>query len=359
MNGLEILDEKLPSLADKLMRREPRENAYIEIHNVIARAPLHQITRDDIESILSEHEITVAEVKPRLTNIYIEVLRHFVKDFQLSDDEAANLAHLRDLLLLSGAETGHIHASVLYPIFQNAVRNAVFDGRLTSEEKDWLNNIAHGLKIPEEFISQLYTPVVREYMQAKLNAALADNRLTPDEERELAEISSNLQTPLGVGPNVHAALDRARYLWRLESGELPRAQVPVYLKQGEFCAAFAQASYHQMQTVTTGVKYNGYGYSGATLGMRYRSGTIRTQRITQNIMQRLDFGILYFTNRRLLFNGSQGSTEISLGNIIGATFYRDGMLVERGAGKDQTFLFSGDIEAIQIIFDTLMTNFRQ
>lgn len=359
MNGLEILDEKLPSLADKLMRREPRENAYIEIHNVIARAPLAQITRDDIESILTEHEITAAEVKPRLTNIYSEVLRHFVSDFQLSDDETAKLTHLRDLLSLTGAETGHIHASVLYPIFQNAVRNAVFDGRLTSEEKEWLNKIARGLKIPEEFISQLYTPIVREYMQAKLNAALADKRLTPDEERELEEISRNLQTPMAIGANVRAALDRARYLWRLESGELPRPQVPIYLKQGEFCAAFVQASYHQMQTVTTGIRYNGYGFSRATLGMRYRSGTIRTQRITQNIMQRLDSGVLHFTNKRLLFNGAQGSAEISLNNIIGATFYHDGMIVERGTGKDQTFLFSGDIEAIQIIFDTLMTQYRR
>jgi hypothetical protein len=45
--------------------------------------------------------------------------------------------------------------------------------------------------------------------------------------------------------------------------------------------------------------------------------------------------------------------------IIGATFYSDGMLVERNTGADQTFIFKADIDAIRIIFDTLMTKARE
>jgi hypothetical protein len=358
MNGLEIIDEKDPSLTDKLLRREPRENAYVEIHNTIARAPINQIGKDDIDSILAEHKISAAAAKTRLTNIYADVLKHCVKDFRLSDEETQQLDHLRDILSLDPADTGHIHAAVIYPIFQNAVRNAVFDDKLTGEEENWLNEIARGLKIPEEFVPQLYASVVQPYLQSRLNSAIADGKLSPAEERELGEISKNLKATVGFSESTRAVLERARYLWRLESGELPRANTGLYLKRNEFCSAYVAATHHQMQTIMTGVKYSGYSQSSTTFGRRYRSGTIRTQRITENVLQQLDSGTLYFTNMRLLFDGSQHSTEFPLRNIIGATFYSDGMLVERDSGKDQTFLFTGDVEALQLIFDTLMTNYR-
>jgi hypothetical protein len=360
MNGLEIIDEKDPSLTDKLLRREPRENAYIEIHNAIARAPINEIAKDDIDAILTEHKISAAAAKSRLTSIYAEVLKHHIQDFQLSDEESQQLGHLRDILSLDPADTGHIHAAVLYPIFQNAVRNAVFDDKLTAEEEGWLNKIAKGLKIPEEFVPQLYASVVQPYLQWRLNSAITDGKLSPDEERELGEISKKLKATVGFSESTRAVLERARYLWRLESGELPRAKTGLYLKRDEFCSAFVAATHHEIRTVTTGVKYSGYTRSSDSFfGARYRSGTIRTQRITENILEQLDSGILYFTNTRLLFDGSQRSTEIPLRNIIGASFYSDGMLVERDSGKDQTFLFSGDLEALQLIFDTLMTNYRQ
>lgn len=359
MNGLEIIDEKDPSFTDRLLRREPRENAYIEIHNAIARAPIDQVTRDDIDAILASHKIGPAAARSRLTNIYADVLKHYIKDFRLSDEEAGLLGHLRDILSLDPADTGHIHAAVLYPIFQNAVRNAVFDDKLTAEEENWLNKIAEGLKIPEKFVPQLYASVVQPYIQWRLNSALADGKLSPDEEREMAEISKNLKATVGFSDSSRAALDRARYLWRLEAGELPRANTHLYLKRNEFCSAFVGATHHEIRTVTTGVKYSGYSTSSTVLGMRYRSGNIRTQRITENILEEMDSGTLYFTNMRLLFDGSRRTAEIYLQNIIGATFYADGMVVERNSGKDQTFLFDGDIEALQLIFDTLMTNYRK
>lgn len=360
MNGLEIIDEKDPSFTDRLLRREPRENAYIEIHNAIARAPIDQISKDDIDAILASHKISPAAARSRLTNIYADVLKYYIKDFRLSDEEASLLGHLRDILSLNPADTGHIHAAVLYPIFQNAVRNAVFDHKLTTEEEDWLNKIAQGLKIPDEFVPQLYASVVQPYVQQRLNSLLADGKLSSDEERELAELSRNLKASLEFSGSSRSVLDRARYLWRLESGELPRANTNLYLKRNEFCSAFVPATHHEMRTITREVKYSGYSTSSTTLlGMRYRSGNIRTQRITENVLEKLDSGTLYFTNMRLLFDGSQRTAEIPLQNIIGATFYADGMLVERNSGKDQTFLFNGDIEALQLIFDTLMTNYRQ
>jgi hypothetical protein len=75
-------------------------------------------------------------------------------------------------------------------------------------------------------------------------------------------------------------------------------------------------------------------------------------------MKEVDRGMLYFTNQRLLFNGDRGNMELNLRAIAGATFYSDGMLVERNSGADQTFIFTADMDAVRIIFDTLMTKAR-
>lgn len=360
MNGLEIIDEKTPGFTDKLLRREPRENAYVEINNLIASAPLEQVSKDDIDRILASHKISNERAKSRLSYIYTQVLTHFVQDFQLTDEEAASLASLQEALSIGPVEVGHIHASILYPIFQNAVRNALFDGRVTEEEEAWLRQVAKRLRIPDKFVEELYAVSIKPWVEARLKNMLADGQLSPDEEAELAGLSKNFNLNLKFDPSTLAVLHRARYLWRLAQGELPRVQVPVYLNPGEFCSVFVEASVQEIRDVTRSIsKFSGTAYSNKNIfGQTYSSGRIETENITDHVLENVDRGMLYFTNQRLLFNGRMGNMEIDLRAIIGATFYSDGMLVERNTGVDKTFIFTTDIDAIRIIFDTLMTKAR-
>src|SRR4030095_12062235 len=52
-------------------------------------------------------------------------------------------------------------------------------------------------------------------------------------------------------------------------------------------------------------------------------------------------------------------TSIDLGTITGVTFYSDGMRIQKEAGTDQIFTFSGDIDMLRLITDSLMTTHRQ
>ncbi len=76
-------------------------------------------------------------------------------------------------------------------------------------------------------------------------------------------------------------------------------------------------------------------------------------------MHFIDTGTLYFTTKRLLFDGQRKTTQIPLNKIINITFYDSGMIVQKDSGKDQIFLFSGDLEMLQAITDALMTSARQ
>jgi len=360
MNGLELIDEKAPNLTDKFLRQEPKENAFIEINNVIASSPLEQVSRHDIERILVKHEISEKQGKPRLLQIYSRVLRHYAKDFQISDQEAASLMHLQEILFLTGHETGNVHAQVLYPIFQNAIKNAIFDGRLTSEEERWLNIVAQKLRIPDNFIAQLYGTVVQPFIQSKLETMVGDNRFSPEEERELLETGKSLKASINFPEPVRAILVRARFLWEVANGTLPRLEVPIYLHKDEFCAAFVSASLEEVREESTAIsEYSErVNYFHDWRDREVTSGKIKTENKIQHRWTTIDTGTLFFTNQRLLFNGNRGNYEDALREIIGAKFDYSVLRIERSTGLDRVFVFDYDIETLQTIFERLMKDAR-
>lgn len=361
MNGLEIIDEKDPSLTDKILRRQPRENAYIEINNLIASAPIDQVTKDDIDRILVKHDVDAERTKPRLVEIYSRVLTHYTQDFEISDEEASGLLHLQEILAINGDEAGSVHAAVLYPIFQNAVKNAIFDGKLTSEEERWLNIVAKKLRIPDNFIAELYGTVVQPFIQSKLEGMVADKQFSPEEEQELFETGKNLKANIDFPEPVRAVLRRARFLWQLGNGILPRVEVPVYLNKNEFCAAFVPASLRELReetNSTTNFSERRRLYRDIS-GRDVTIGEMSTKSSTELVMKEIDSGILFFTNERLLFNGTRENFEDDLNDIVGASFDLDGLRIERRNGPDRKFLLDGDKEALQLIFEKLVTNARR
>jgi len=86
MNGLETIDLQPTSFIENLLGRRPKENAFLEIHNVVAALPIYHISEDAITACLSRYGITQEEAKPRLLNIYSQVLEYFLKDLLISDD---------------------------------------------------------------------------------------------------------------------------------------------------------------------------------------------------------------------------------------------------------------------------------
>jgi hypothetical protein len=104
MNGLEVIDLQPTGFLANLLGRRPKENAFLEIHNVVASLPIYHISEDAVTACLSRYGITREEAKSRLLNIYSQVLEHFIKDLSISDDEVEQLRHLATIFKLSSDE---------------------------------------------------------------------------------------------------------------------------------------------------------------------------------------------------------------------------------------------------------------
>jgi Chloroplast envelope transporter len=355
MNGLEIIDLNKGSFMQRLLKKEPKENAYVEINNLIAATPTTNIDKQHISSILERYKLSNEKAKSRLIGIYTQILKHFLKDFRISDGEHEELQRLQEVLWLDKNEASWINSAVINPIFQKFVRDTYLNGVVTEQEKSWLERVCEQLRIDEETKMELFTVEAHRAYKNKFDAALSDGQLSPTEEIELAEIASNLNADISYTADTEILLSRMRRLWQLSNGNLPVLNIPIYLQKNEQCSAYVSSSHYELRKITKAIVYSGYSVSNTVFGVRFRSGVIKSQRITNDVLQFLDDGTLYFTNKRLLFNGSHKTTQIPLSKIIGATFYADGLIIEKSSGKDQVFKFNGDFEELQIIFDSLMT----
>jgi hypothetical protein len=359
MNGLEVIDLQPTGFLANLLGRRPKENAFLEIHNVVASLPIYHISEDAVTACLSRYGITHEEAKSRLLNIYSQVLEHFIKDLSISDDEVEQLRHLATIFKLSSYEVSQIHTELVYPHYEKAVLHALRDRHLSNDERAALDHLCSKLRISESAANEIYKKHAVPIYKQTMKNALADEMLTPEEETELEEILKALKLSMRFDEKLKSVFDRARRLWRIAQGELPVLNVPVTLQLNEHCSADVEALHCEPRRVAQGLGYSGFSTSYGTFGIRFRSGIMNTHRLTSQALRLRGAGTLYFTNRRFLFNGDSHSTSVDLGAIAGITFYSDGMRIGKEASIDQIFTFAGDIDMLRLIADNLMTNYRQ
>jgi hypothetical protein len=247
---------------------------------------------------------------------------------------------------------------MIYPIYENFIKSVVSNGKLTEKDKQKMENLSVSLKISKKVARDLYKIEAHRYLDSALKKSLSNGMLSTEEEEELESIAKNLQVALTFTENANKNLARHRYLWQLYIGNLPKIKTPIYLDKDEECSAYIQAEHFEIAKIYQPVKYSGYGKLSGITSTGFQAGRVRTNEVVGKSMRQLDKGTLYFTNKRLILKGLNRVNSFPLLNLMGGTFYSNGMLIEQIRGRDQFFKFTGDLEILKLIFDSLMTQIR-
>ncbi len=222
MNGLERLDDLQASrFIAALLGRRPKENAFIEIHNLVASLPIYHISEDAIAGCLMRHNVKIGEGKSRLLNIYSQVLEYFIRDFSISDDELSQLQHLANILKITSDEASQIHTAIVYPYYEMLLREVLQDRHITEEEEATLDALSAKLRIPESEVKEIRKKLIVPIYNQAVRDVLADDLLSPQEEAELEKLAKSLRIKIRWEGNSEATFKRARYLWQIAEGKLP------------------------------------------------------------------------------------------------------------------------------------------
>ena len=134
--------------------------------------------------------------------------------------------------------------------------------------------------------------------------------------------------------------------WIIENGDLPVLDAGINFQKSEICYYKAMADWHELRTVTKRINYAGPSARIKIMkGLSYRVGSVSVERITSEHLQHLDSGILYVTNKRIIFTGQKKNANIKLDKILSVTPYSNGIEVVKDAGRSPVFLvpYNADI----------------
>jgi hypothetical protein len=315
----------------RLFRRPDPEGAAARVWNLVATTPAERLGQEQIAGILADARVRFEDIRPEIRKVYSAVLHAACRDDEVTDAELAELRLLRRLLALTDADVAESSAAV----YKGRLASALKDEDLSDAERSRLSTLAARLQLPAEAVTAAMKEEASALMHRVLDRAVKDRRFSPDEEAQFHALAQQLGAKPTFVPDTAAELDRFRLYWRIEQGDLPRLVVSLNLKRGEECHFRTQATHLERRTVTRAIAYAGPTVSIPIVkGVRFRLGAIAPQRISQEVLAPLDEGVLYITNRRLLFDGSKQSRTFELSKIINFTPYSDGLNIERDRGKD-------------------------
>lgn len=320
---------KPQSFIQRIFRQQVEENAVIAVNNLLAIREIEDVHPNDLIAIDAHYGAHVlSDFALNLEEFYAAYLNHCLKDRRLDLKELAELRHLKKLFGLSDQVIDHLHQRIGGAVYQQTFEEAVADGKLTNDEKAFLQELEDTLRLPKTLSEKISGEVRTGLIREKLSAVSEDHRLSPEEEKELRAISNSLGIPLSHNSVSSRQLQRMKLFWALENLDLPLAASNVMLQKGEIC--------HCKTDSVQWKKVSGRNWSVPHSARRLFDGSeiSASAAYGSRYLEPVDKGIVYLTNKRLIFEGIGNKTSIKLGKIVRLKAYTDALEIVRETGKN-------------------------
>ena len=352
------LELRKRNLFNRMLKKEPSVNAYVELNNLIAESDsLLSINSNYINQISTKYSINLLKkFRNELESMYKQFLEHFLEDKLLTDNEIRSLSHLKNLFGLSDKRIEAINNEVASRLYRNEVDNAIKDGHLTDKEKDFLTKLQGNIKLPKEIAEEIYKTTAKERVKRCIDDAVADGKISPVEEKEIEAISKSLGIEVAYDSHTQRELDKMRLVWQIENGEIPVITAPINLQKNETCYFSQGAVWKEQKRITQRIRYGGPTMRiKIAKGVYWRMGDLGVKTSTSEEWVTKDSGSLILTNKRLIFMGNHKTSTIRLSNILNFEAFRNGIEIYKGSGKNPFFEFSQNVDIFVLIFSRALS----
>ena len=359
MSIFKIKGNKKPSLIGKILKRTPKENALIDINNLFVKNEddLTKVSLEQIQEITEKYKLKLnKKFKALRLDLFRKYIDHCLKDHAIDENEINTFLHLKKLLHLTDLEIKQVLNVETKKLYDQEVKSAVSDEILTQEEKDNLNLLKKKLLLSDQVADDILKINSDKILTDFINNAISDERLSDEEFEKMNEISLSL----GIEPNLNSRtkenLDRYRLYWTIENGELPIYQnPPINIQKSENLYFMASVSWKEQRRVTKRINYGGpTARIKIAKGVYYRMGSISAKSVSEDVWQVIDSRNIYLTNKRLIFMGSRGNKTIRLNKILDVAPYKNGIDIQKDAGKSPFLEFNNNVDIFSMMLVRLM-----
>ena len=145
-----VLPLQRRSLVERVLGRLPRENAWIEVNNLLASASeIRAVRPEQVARIADRYDTPLrGEFCGRLERLYRDYLLYCLSDRRLTSEEMADLAHLKRILRLHNRALGAIHENVAQQLYARGVNDLLVDAGVDPEEREFLHSLQICLAAP-------------------------------------------------------------------------------------------------------------------------------------------------------------------------------------------------------------------
>ncbi len=342
----------------KMLRLSPKENFLVELENLFAdyENSLDSLTVGRVSDIAAKYKVDLKKVfLDERREFLCRVIDRALDDNCVDDAEYKLLVHFADLLCLEESVLEHELTEKSSAAYRKKLES-VFSGEYISEAgKTELECLRKNIRLDAEKAKSIYREAVKSTMDSYTKPIFESEVYSPEDEARMFNAAKNLGLSLSFPPEIQQKLCKYRQNWEILNGKLPVLKSDMHLQAGEVLHHVQQVNWYEERTETTRVNYSGFSYSAKVFGnLRYRAGSIKPQKITQDVWRQIDSGQLFLTSKRIIFSGAHGNKVIPYGKVLHFEAYSNGIQIQKDSGKSPFLEFSGDVPVFAEILNQLI-----
>jgi hypothetical protein len=225
-------------------------------------------------------------------------------------------------------------------LYHQSLERALADGILTDDEARELASVREAHELTEAEVRMVALSLYRR----ALRDAVADSRITEEED----EVLQRLRSQLGLSDRDLredvAQVQRVRLLSEVERDHLPHVDSPVPLASGEQCHWVIQARLaDRLSTPGRKSELRKLRFAVASQDVFSADGERSDLRTSDEILP-TDMGVLLITDRRTLFRGARRTVNVPHLKLLSIDLFKDGVSIEESEPARRNFFMVDDPE---------------
>jgi len=118
---------------------------------------VRDVTPDQVAEAALRHGVDLdGKYRGACRDLYRRYLKQCLDDQRLTQEERADLAHLKKVLKLNAADVATVHDEVAQAVYGQAVEQVLEDHRVDPDEADFLRELREQLELAEPVAERLY-----------------------------------------------------------------------------------------------------------------------------------------------------------------------------------------------------------